>query len=148
MDDTRKPGTFTQWKNNNNNIPHLENTFWIHDIVQIPINGVCMCHNPSPGFEKLLWQLAKKNEKDFNNHIHQRSPSGSFEFLLILPYTRSSFYKLYQETSRENSWEEHSCQNVVWISSIFDKCSILEQMIWLWNHTSHTKVYFNECLAW
>ena len=33
------------------------------------------------------------------------------------------------------------------ISSIFDKCSILEQMIWLWNHASHTKVHFNECVA-
>ena len=33
------------------------------------------------------------------------------------------------------------------ISSIFDKCSILEQTIWLSNHTSHTKVYFNEFVA-
>ena len=44
-------------------IPHLGNTFWIQEIVQIPINGVCMCHNLSPGFEKLLWQLAKKMKK-------------------------------------------------------------------------------------
>ena len=24
---------------------------------------------------------------------------------------------------------------------------MLEQMIWLWNHTSHKKVYFNEFVA-
>ena len=33
------------------------------------------------------------------------------------------------------------------ISLIFDKCSILQQMIWPSNHTSHTKVYFNEFFA-
>ena len=33
------------------------------------------------------------------------------------------------------------------ISSIFDKCSILEQTIWPSNHTSHTKVYFNEFVS-
>ena len=33
------------------------------------------------------------------------------------------------------------------ISSIFDKCSILEQTIWLSNHTSHTEVYFNDFFA-
>ena len=33
------------------------------------------------------------------------------------------------------------------ISSIFDKCSILLQMIWPSNHTSDTKVYFNEFFA-
>ena len=30
------------------------------------------------------------------------------------------------------------------ISSIFDKCSILKHQIWPSNHTSHTKVYFND----
>ena len=36
------------------------------------------------------------------------------------------------------------------ILSIFDKCSILEHPIWPSNHTSHTKVYFNEFVenAW
>ena len=33
------------------------------------------------------------------------------------------------------------------ISSIFDKCSMMLQTIWPWNHTSHTKVYFNEFVA-
>jgi hypothetical protein len=33
------------------------------------------------------------------------------------------------------------------ISSIFDKCSILLYTIWPSNHTSHTKVYFNEFVA-
>ena len=33
------------------------------------------------------------------------------------------------------------------ISSIFDKSSILVQMIWPSNHTSHTEVYFNEFVA-
>ena len=28
----------------------------------------------------------------------------------------------------------------IYISSIFGKCSMLEHPIWLWNHTSHTKV--------
>ena len=33
------------------------------------------------------------------------------------------------------------------ISSIFDKCSMLLQTIWPSNHTSHTKIYFNEFVA-
>ena len=39
------------------------------------------------------------------------------------------------------TYEENS------ISSIFDKCLILLQTIWPSNHTSHTKVYFNEFVA-
>ena len=35
----------------------------------------------------------------------------------------------------------------IWISSIFDKCPILLQTIWTWNHKSHTKVYFNKFVA-
>ena len=30
---------------------------------------------------------------------------------------------------------------------IIEGCSILKQTIWPWNHTSHTKVYFNEFVA-
>ena len=33
------------------------------------------------------------------------------------------------------------------ISLIFDKCSILKQMIWPWNHTSHTKIFFIKFVA-
>ena len=33
------------------------------------------------------------------------------------------------------------------ISSIFDKCSMLLQTIWPSNHTSHIKVYLNEFVA-
>ena len=35
----------------------------------------------------------------------------------------------------------------LFISSKFDKCSILEHLLWPSNHTSHTKVHFNECVA-
>ena len=48
---------------------------------------------------------------------------------------------------RFKSYDPWDMTNWPAISLIFDKCSILKQTIWPWNHTSHTKVYFNEFVA-
>ena len=129
----------------------LENAIWeiLHYFLETPLFSAVLF---------FAWKERMKERKSTSLFMH----SGFSKCTLrsVAPGCYNSFLSSNKAFDRKTIEQfSHTCQedrfwstllankDLYLISLIFDKCSILKQTIWPWNHTFHTKVYFNEFFA-